>query len=313
MDHEDWPELRLADWEPTYLTLHRWLQIVGKIRLAHTPWCNHWWHVPLYVSEAGLTTSPMYFGDELVTMTFDFRWHRLVVETSGARSMFLPLEPMSVADFYDRLLDVTVRLNLQTSVWPIPVEVPDRTPFSEDRHHATYDRAQVERLHRILISVDSVFRIFRGRFLGKCSPVHLFWGAFDLAVSRFSGRRNPTPPGDPVMGQAYSHEVISHGFWPGGDWPTAGRVEDAIFYAYAVPEPPGFRDARVWPKGAGYDTRLNEFVLPYEVVRSADHPDELLAQFLESTYLAGAQSGGWDVVELQDAGRPVAETPHPPT
>jgi hypothetical protein len=299
MTSRDWPELLLADWEPTYLTLHRWTQIVGKIRLAHAAWLNHWWHSPLYVSSYGLTTSSMPIGGRQLTITFDFCAHRLVAHTSDGRFEAFALAPMPVAEFYDRVRALLSQLDVPTRIWPKPVEVVDTTPFNEDRLHSSYDRAQVEALHRILMNVDRVFALHRGRFVGKSSPVHFFWGAFDLAVTRFSGRPNPAPPPDPTMAEAYSHEVISHGFWPGGDWPVGGRVEEAVFYAYAVPEPAGFRTAPVRPAAARYAETLGEYLLPYAQVRVASDPDAMLLEFMESTYRAAAERAGWDVAALE--------------
>jgi hypothetical protein len=298
MPREDWPALVLADWQDTYLTLHRWTQIVGKIRLAHASWLNHWWHTALYVTSQGLTTSTMPCSGRHLTLTFDFCAHRLVAHTSDRRTESFALEPMSVAEFHRRTMALLAELGVQTHIWPVPVEVVDRTPFLEDEKHASYDRAQVERLHRILLSVDRVFADDRGRFLGKSSPVHFFWGAFDLAVTRFSGRKNPQPPGDAVMGEAYSHEVISHGFWPGGDWPLGERVDEAVFYAYAVPSPAGFGDARVQPDAARWSASLGEFLLPYDVVRRADDPAAVLRAFMQSTYDAAAERAGWPVDDL---------------
>ena len=297
MNDRAWPELSLAEWEPTYLTLHRWTQIAGKIRLALAPWVNHWWQVPLYVSSEGLTTTAMPYRDRHLTLTFDFCTHRLVAHTSDGRRDGFALEPMTVADFHERMKALLARLDVEVEIWPVPVEVVDTTPFTEDRTHASYQPEQVERLHRILLSVARVFTEHRGRFLGKASPVHFFWGAFDLAVTRFSGRRNPTPPADTMMREAYSHEVISHGFWPGGDWPVGGRMEEAVFYAYAVPEPAGFRDAAVAP--AAFSAEFGEYILPYSVVRQARNPDAMLLDFMEATYLAGATSAGWEVESLR--------------
>jgi hypothetical protein len=288
----DWPALPLQGWEPTYLTLHRWTQIVGKIRLAHSPWVNHWWHAPLYVDSHGLTAT-MPCDERQLTLSFDFGSHRLTAHTSDNRRESFDLEPMSVATFHDRVFDALARLGVRTSIWPVPVEVVDTTPFPQDRHHAAYDRAQVESLHRILLSSSRVFSTHRGRFLGKCSPVHFFWGAFDLAVTRFSGKRNPNPPPDPVQGEAYSHEVISHGFWPGGDWPGGSRTEEPVFYAYTSPQPAGFAAARVRPAQAKYSETLGEFLLPYEAVRTAEDPDARLLEFI------GARLAGWDVRDLQ--------------
>lgn len=298
MAHEDWPSLALASWEPTYLTLHRWTQIVGKVALAHAPYVNHWWHVALHVTSEGLTIS-VPCDRRFVTMTFDLCAHRMVVHTSDKRSESFALEPMSVAEFYRRLVAALAKLDVSVDVWPVPVEVNDVTPFTEDRHHAAYDSASVEAFHRALLSVDRVFEIHRGRFGGKCSPVNFFWGAFDLAVTRFSGRPNLTPPEGTVMREAYSHEVISHGFWPGGDWLDRARVEEPIFYAYAVPEPEGLRRATFEPSAARYDEVLGEVVLPYEVVRTAPEPERILLDFMESTYLAAAKLAGWDIKALR--------------
>lgn len=305
MEHSDWPKLTLREWEPTYLTLHRWLQIVGKIKLALSPPVNHWWQAALYVTPRGLTTSTVPFAAGCLMISFDFVAHSFSMTASNGRTLSFPLEPMTVAEFFERTTTALRYLGAEVSIWPVPVEVTDRTPFAEDRAHASYDRRSVERLHRILLSTDRVFSRFRGTFLGKCSPVHLFWGAFDFAVTRFSGRRNPDPPKDPIMRPAYSHEVISHGFWPGGDWPAAGRVEEAIFYSYAVPEPQGFSQARVEPEAAHYDPTLHEFVIPYESIRSAPDPAAALMAFLQSTYRAGAESGGWPREDL-DAADPLA-------
>jgi len=298
MSHADWPQLSLAEWEPTLLTLHRWTQIAGKIRMALAPWMNHWWHTTLYVTSEGLTTSSMPYRDRHLTLTFDFCAHRLTAHTSDNRRDGFALEPMSVADFHQRMLALLARLDIAVDFSPIPQEVADRTPFTEDHKHADYDRAQVERVHRILLSSSRVFSIHRGRFLGKASPVHFFWGGFDLAVTRFSGRTNPSPPPDRVMRQAYSHEVISHGLWFGGDWPMGGRVDEAVFYSYALPEPTGFRDAAV-PPGAAYAPAFGEFFLPYRAVREASDPDGLLLDFMEATYLAGANAAGWEVAALR--------------
>jgi hypothetical protein len=313
----DWPPLRLRDWEPTYLTLHRWTQIVGKVRMALAPPVNHWWHVPLYITPEGFTTStiacPSEADSSSMTISFDFAAHRLRIQLSEGRGSSFALEPMTVADFYERTMAELRALGVDVTIWPVPVEVSDQTPFTEDRQHASYDPEYVQRVHRILLSTERVFSVFRGMFLGKSSPVHFFWGAFDLALTRFSGRRNPDPPKDRVMGPAYSHEVISHGFWPGGDWPGAARVEEAIFYAYAVPEPSGFAKARVLPAEARYDATLHEFVLAYEAVRTADDPDARLLDFMQSTYRAGADSAGWpcDELDTNDPLAPPADTKVP--
>ncbi len=297
MDAVRWPPLVLRDWEPTYLTLHRFTQVVGKVQLALAPPLNHWWHVTQRVTSHGLTTGTLCSQQDL-TITFDFVRHRLIAEARERPTESFALEPMTVATFYERVLTMLDRMGARPRIWPSPVEVKDTTPFPEDTHHASYDRAAVERFHRVLLSVHRIFEVHRGRFLGKCSPSHFFWGAFDLAVTRFSGRRNPSAPEDAVMGAAYSHEVISHGFWPGGDFPDKGRVEEAVFYAYAVPEPEALRTARIEPAAARYEPTFGEFMLPYEAVRTADDPEAMLLSFLESTYQAAARAGGWPIEDL---------------
>ncbi len=289
MDRDHWPALPLAEWEPTYLTLHRWTQIAGKLRLALEPYLNHWWQVPLYVGSRGLTTGGMPCAGRMLTVTFDFRDHRLCFDASDGRSDGFALEPMTVAAFYARFLESLRKLDVRAHIWPVPVEVVDRTPFPDDRQHASYDPRWARALHRVLLSVDPLFRRHRGRFRGKASPVHFFWGAFDLAVTRFSGRANPNPPADPLNAEAYSHELVSHGFWPGGDVVGRGRVDEPVFYAYAVPEPPGFAAARVRPDAARYSHAFGEFFLPYEAVRTAADPEATLLEFMDATYLAA----GW--------------------
>jgi hypothetical protein len=286
---ECWPELRLEDWKDTYATLHMWTQIVGKVRLALTPVMNHWWNVPLYVTARGLTTSRIPYGERSFEMRFDFLRHELVLETSDAVVKTLALGPRTVADFYADVLKMLRGAGIEVKIWRMPVEIPDPIAFDEDRVHAAYDAEAVGRFWRILLSVDSVFGRFKAEYVGKCSPVHFFWGSFDLAVSRFSGRRAPERPGaDAMTREAYSHEVSSVGFWPG-----AG-IADAAFYSYTVPEPVGFKDARVRPESAIYDKKLGEFLLMYEDVRKAERPSEVLLDFCGSTYVAGAGLGGWD-------------------
>lgn len=294
MDHSAWPPLVLADWEPTYLTLHRWTQMAGKLALSRAPYLHHWWHVALHVTSRGLTTSMPCGDGRHLTVTFDLCEHRFVAHTNVGGTRSFALEPMTVADFHARFVATLAELGIETHITTTPVEVKDTTPFTEDRHHASYDRRQVEAFHRILLEVRRVFEIHRGRFLGKTSPAHFFWGAFDLAVTRFSGRPNPHPPDPAIMRDAYSHEVISHGFWPGGDWLDKGRVEEAVFYAYAIPEPAGFRTAKVAPPAARYAEELGEYLLPYEAVRTARDPDAVLLEFMESTFAAGAERAGWD-------------------
>jgi hypothetical protein len=299
MTGEHWPALSLQEWEPTYLTLHRFTQVLGKLCLAYAPHQNHWWHSTLAVTSRGLATPGLPVDARQVSVTLDFCSHRLVVHCSDGREEGFDLRPMAVADFYASTLECLAVLGLRPALNPVPAEVVDRTPLDEDRHHASYDHDAVSRLHRILLQVDRVFRIHRGRFVGKSSPVHFFWGAFDLAVSRFCGRANPQPPQDPVMAQAYSHEVISHGFWPGGDWPGGPRVPEPIFYAYVVPAAQGLGEARVEPDAARFDAAMGEFVLPYDAVRTSADPQAALLAFMESTYRAAATSRAWDTAQLE--------------
>lgn len=298
---ETWPALPHAEWRDTYATLHQWTQIVGKIRMALTPLVNHWWNVPLYVSSRGLTTSLIPNGPRAFQIDFDFVKHRVLVKTSDDRRGEFALEPMSVARFYRTLLEILGDLDIDVSIWPYPVEIPgDVVAFSEQHAEGAYDRQYVERLHRILVQLDRVFSRFRSGFIGKSSPVHFFWGAFDLAQTRFSGRTAPRHPGgvpnvgDHVMHEAYSHEVSSAGFWPG-----SGVVDEAAFYAYAYPEPDGFATQPIQPDAAYYHPEMREFILPYEAVRSDADPGSLVMQFLDSTYAAVATLGGWDRSALE--------------
>ena len=298
---QTWPSLPLEAWRDTYATLHLWTQIVGKIRLGLATPLNHWWHVPLYVTTRGLTTSPMPYGDRTLQIDFDFVDHWLDVHASDGATRSLPLAPMSVADFHDAVLSVLDELGVNVSVWPMPVEIPAPiVRFTDDREHASYDRVAVERFWRILVRADRLLTAFRGRFRGKSSPSHFFWGGFDLAASRFSGRPAPPHPGGypnvgvSVMREAYSHEVSSAGFWPGGT-----GVEEPVFYAYAYPEPEGFAAARIEPEAAYYHPTLHEFVLPYEAVRAAGDPDRALLAFLQTTYEAAADHGRWDRAALE--------------
>jgi hypothetical protein len=295
-----WPVLDYNEWRDTLATLHRWTQIVGKIRLVQTPWLNHSWHVPLYVSGRGLTTSPIAYGQRTFEIEFDFLAHQLRITTIEGKIETVALAPRSVADFYRELSDRLRTLGLPVSIRTMPSEIPDAVPFEKDEAHASYDREQVTRFWRALTHADRVFKTFRARFIGKCSPVHFFWGSFDLAVTRFSGRAAPPHPGgipnlpDWVAREAYSHEVASCGFWPGGD-----PMPYAVFYAYAYPEPPGYKTAKVSPAEARYDTTLNEFVLPYDEVRKAPSGDAMLLEFLQSTYEAAADLAGWDRPSLE--------------
>jgi len=285
-----WPSLPLEAWKDTYATLHMWTQVAGKIRLQLTPLVNHWWNVPLYVSSRGLTTSPIPFGERTFEIQFDFIDHQLVITTSDGKVDRLPLTPMPVAEFYRDLMSHLRSLGIELRINTKPCEVPDPIPFERDTIHAAYDAEYARRFWRILVTVNSVFLEFRSRFLGKCSPVHFFWGSFDLAVSRFSGRRAPERPGaDAITREAYSHEVISAGFWPGG-----GEVNGPAFYSYTVPEPEDYAAARVRPGAAFYDPKLREFLLMYDEVRGADSPRRALLDFLQSTYEAGATLARWD-------------------
>jgi hypothetical protein len=287
---ECWPTLSLDSWKDTYATLHMWTQIVGKVRLRLTPLVNHWWNVPFYVAARGLTTSRIPYGERAFELTFDFVSHQLVLKTSDGMLKTLALRALSVADFYQEFLKMLSSAGIEIKIWRMPVEIPNPIRFDEDRGHASYDAAAVERFWRILLSVDAVFTQFRSRFIGKSSPVHFFWGSFDLAVSRFSGRRAPERPGaDAMTREAYSHEVSSVGFWPG-----SGEVKEAAFYSYIVPEPEGFKEAKVRPDAALYNRQVGEFLLMYEDVRRAASPTTSLLDFCQSTYEAGASLANWD-------------------
>ncbi len=290
-----WPELPLAAWEPTYRTLHMWTQIVGKVRLALTPLVNHWWNVPLYVSPRGLTTSSMPYGEFVIEIEFDFISHQLVLRKSDGNSASIALAPKSVADFYAEFFSMLRSQGIDIKIWKIPVEIPDPIPFDEDRTHASYDGGAVHKFWRILASSADVFHDFRALFIGKSSPVHFFWGSFDLAVTRFSGRRAPAKPGaDRITQEAYSHEVSSVGFWPG-----SGNVKEPAYYSYASPEPDGFSAYHVGPPGASYRKDMGEFLLPYEVVRTASYPATALFNFCQTTYEAAAVNGNWPRADLE--------------
>jgi len=297
---EPWPDLPLDAWADTCATLHRWTQIVGKVRLTLSPWRNHSWQVTLYVTARGLTTSPIPHGTRTFTIDFDFIDHQLVVQTSDGRTARFPLEPMSVAAFHARLMAELDVLGLPVHIHGAPNEVTDPIPFAEDQTHRAYDTDYANRFWRVLVQAERVLTTFQGRFVGKCSPVHFFWGAPDLAVTRFSGRPAPPHPGgvpnlpDAVAREAYSAEVSSCGFWPGG-----GPIAYPAFYAYAYPEPKEFASATVRPAEAFYSTDLKEFVLPYDAVRAAEDPDATLLAFLQSTYEAAADLGGWDRKALE--------------
>jgi len=294
-----WPSLPLHAWQATADTLRLWMQIVGKIRLGQAPMLNHWWHVTFYVASRGLTTSPMPYQQRTFEILFDFLDHQLKIQTNQGAAASLALEPRSVADFYAELMETLRSLDLTVHVSPEPQEVETRIPLDRDHEHASYQPEQAQRFWQILVQSDRVLQAFRSRFLGKCSPVHFFWGGFDMAVTRFSGRRAPRHPGVPnladfVVEEAYSHEVSSCGFWPGG-----GAVDAPAFYAYAYPEPDGFADSPVRPEAAFYSRQLQEFILPYDAVRLANNPDAALLAFCQSTYEAAANLGRWDRAALE--------------
>jgi hypothetical protein len=296
-----WPALPLAAWRDTYATLHMWTQIVGKIRLELSPPANHWWQVTLYVTVRGLTTSTIPYGERTFQIDFDFIDHTLVVRTGEGDVRTLPLVPQSVAVFYRALMAALASLGLEIKIWTMPVEVPDPIRFEEDEVHHAYDAEYAQRFWRILVQADRVFKQFSCSFVGKCSPVHFFWGSFDLAVTRFSGRRAPVHPGgsplvaDFVTHEAYSHEVISCGFWPG----SSSVIQEPAFYAYAYPEPPGFKQAPVQPSKAFYSPDFGEFILGYDDMRAAERPDQALLAFAQSTYAAAAELGGWPREDLE--------------
>ena len=295
---EAWPDLPYSAWQDTCSTPHLWTQVVGKVRLALTPWLNHSWHVPLYVNARGLTTSPMPYGSRSLEIQFDFIDHALDLQTSDGRRERLPLRPQSVADFYAAVMWVLAKLGTPVAINTYPAEIAGAIAFEQDRTHAAYDAQYANRFWRALVQADLVFKRFRTGFLGKSSPVHFFWGSFDLAVTRFSGRRAPLFAGKApgvapqVMQEAYSHEVSSAGFWPGGNG------VDAAFYSYAYPEPAGFRQTPVHPAQATFSESLGEFLLPYAAVRSASDPEAALLAFLQSTYEAAANSAKWDRTAL---------------
>lgn len=298
---DPWPPLPLRGWTETYATLHRWLQIVGKTRLALAPAQNHWWHTTLYLTARGLGTSPIPFERSSFEIELDFVEHVLVARTSGGAVASLPLVPRDVAGFLDAYRSLLASVGVSARIWPVPVELPDTLRFDEDTIHASYDRDAANACWRILASSDRVLKAFRGRYLGKSSPSHFWWGSFDLSCTRFSGRRAPEHPGgvpncpDYVTREAYSHECISVGWWPGSE----GAFTEPAFYAYAYPEPPGCPSAAIAPEGAGYHPALREWVLPYEAVRTSSDPDAALLAFCESTYAAAASLAGWDRAALE--------------
>jgi hypothetical protein len=294
-----WPALPYDEWADTCATLHRWTQVVGKIRLAHTPWLNHSWHVPLYVSARGLTTSPIPYDARTFEIAFDFSRHVLDIAVSDGTTSQLALRPQSVAAFYRELTAALAGLGLPVTVDERPCEIAGAVPFSDDHEHAAYDAVYAQRFFQILLRIDRIFKQFRTGFIGKASPVHFFWGSFDLAVTRFSGRRAPPFRGSvpgvalAVMQDAYSHEVSSAGFWPGS------ADVDASFYSYAYPEPPGFRDAAVQPAAAHFSEQLGEFLLPYDAVRTDADPEVRILEFLQSTYDAAARTAQWERAALE--------------
>jgi Family of unknown function (DUF5996) len=297
-----WPELPFAEWAETCATLQLWTQVVGKIRLAHASLINHWWQAPLYVTSRGLTTSVIPYGSRGFQLDFDFIDHALIIQTTDGATEKVALTPRSVADFYAEVMGRLRALSLETRIWTMPVEIPDAVPFDQDHVHASYDADYAQRFWRALVDADRVCTKFRSPFLGKVSPVHFFWGSFDLAVTRFSGRSAPKLTSDSpnlgawVMQEAYSHEVSSCGFWPGN-----GGYGKPAFYSYAYPEPAGFADAPVRPDGAAYDRELGQFILPYDTVRKAASPDDCLLEFLQSTYAAAADLAHWDRATLERA------------
>ncbi|MEH2321680.1 DUF5996 family protein [Nostoc sp.] len=294
-----WLPLPVAAWQDTYKTLHLWTQIVGKIRLALAPKINHWWHSTLYVTPRGLTTSTIPYRTRNFQITFDFLLHQLLIETSDGTTRSIELAPRSVADFYQAVLNTLKEIGIEVRIWTMPQEVAAPIPFEQDEEHAVYDCEYAQRFWQILIQAERILTRFRSRYAGKCSPVHFFWGSFDLAVTRFSGQRAPEHPGgvpnmaDWVTREAYSHQVSSCGFWFGG-----GSVE-ALFYAYAYPEPEGFKDYPIQPQSAFYSLEMKEFILPYEAVRQANNPDAMALVFLQSTYEAAANLAQWDRPALE--------------
>lgn len=297
MTNDSWPELKYAEWKDTCATLHMWTQVVGKIRLKQTPLVNHWWNVPLYVSARGLTTSAMPYDDRIFEIEFDFIDHELLIKCSDGAEKRLALRPQSVAAFYAEVMSALRELGLVIEIWSMPVEVPNPIRFEADFEHAAYDAEYANRFWRALVKMDEVLKSFRAEFIGKVSPVHFFWGSFDMAVTRFSGRLAPERPGaDLITREAYSHEVISHGFWPGN------KDMEAAFYSYTAPEPAGLADAKVLPAATFYSKEQKEFFLLYEEVRKPDSsgsPEKKLWDFLRTTYEAGANLAGWDRLSLE--------------
>jgi hypothetical protein len=293
-----WPELKFAEWQNTLATLHMWTQVVGKIRLKQTPLVNHWWNVPLYVSARGLTTSAMPYKDRIFEIEFDFIDHKLLIKCSDGSTTTLALRPQSVADFYAEVMAALRSLDIKIRIWTMPVEVPNPIRFTDDHEHKSYDAQYVSRFWHALVAMDEVFKEFRAQFVGKVSPVHFFWGSFDMAVTRFSGK--PAPPrenADVITREAYSHEVISHGWWPGN------KDMEAAFYSYTTPEPTGLADTvsqkKILPAQTFYNAEMKEFFLMYDDVRQSASPEQTLMDFCQTTYEAGANLAGWDRVSLE--------------
>jgi hypothetical protein len=297
-DQDLLPALPFDSWKDTLATLHMWTQVVGKVRLKLCPLVNHWWNVPFYITARGMTTSAMPYPEGIpgsIEVQFDFIVHKLSLETNEGRVVTITLAPQSVAEFYKKFMDALAELGVVAKIWTTPCEIPDPIPFEKDHTHAAYDPEAVNKFWRILVWVDQVLKEFRAGFLGKVSPVHFFWGSFDLAVTRFSGRRAPERPGaDSMTREAYSHEVSSAGFWPGG-----GDIKGPAFYSYAAPEPAGFAESKVRPQAAFYHPQMKEFLLMYDDVRAASDPKTALMEFLQSTYDAAADSGKWDRKTLE--------------
>jgi hypothetical protein len=300
-ESKSWPSLPFAEWKDTAATLHMWTQIVGKIRLTLSPWTNHSWHVTFYVTARGLTTSPIPLGSHTFEIEFDFIDHQLLIDKSDGARRAIQLKPQSVAEFYRSVMKTLSELELPVTINTVPNEIENPIPFDQDDEHRTYDREYANRFWRVLVQSDRVFKEFRSRFCGKSSPVHFFWGSFDLAVTRFSGRPAPPHPGgvphlpDEITREAYSQEVSSLGFWPGN-----AAAPTPIFYSYAYPEPAGFSEAKVQPDAALYETKLREFILPYEMVRTAGEPDQVLLEFAQSAYDAASRLGKWDRAALEE-------------
>ncbi|HEX8031297.1 MAG TPA: DUF5996 family protein [Vicinamibacterales bacterium] len=297
MPSSNWPPLPLDGWRDTYATLHLWSQVVGKVALAQAPPLNHSWGIALQLTSRGLSTPVLPHGDRSFTIEFDFIEHRLIVRACDGDARSLPLEPQTVKDFYRRLMSVLEEMSLPVVIWPVAVELPTPIRLDRDVEHASYDPDAAHRFWRVATSVARVLTDTRCHFIGKCSPAHFFWGAFDLALTRFSGRTAPPREGPAFMREAYSHEVISHGFWPG----SAPVLEPAL-YAYAVPQPEGFADARIQPDAAYYHRELGEFILPYDAVRNAPSPDKMIRDFVASTYDAAATLAKWDRAALERQG-----------